>query len=265
MSTYLQAITEYNRYVKEAQIRKEAGTPAYPGYLKEGEDAWTDEQAVAHLYQLTEPNTRAAVDRVVKQEGGISPTRIVMLAGASNESNNRLWSEIGRSGLEEYNGYTAKLFSAPAMAGLRATAAHTIKSMQDKGMLGSAKIGVGAFAENTNMWGLPGAHNMLGSIIRNGIYGTGAHSPSEETVTPSKEPVAPSIGSHAMTGAVIGAPIALGGLLLKRPKLGLLGMGLTTAAGAIYGAARDNGWKGWAPTNTMFDYADTMNPITNKD
>lgn len=266
MSAYLQSIAKYNRYVKDTQIHKTANYPAYPGYLQEGEQGWTDQQVVNHFYHLTEPATRASIDQVVRQNGAISPTHLIMLAGASSEKNLALWAALARAGLDEHNGHRAKLFSAPSASGLRAAAAHSTGTLARSNALDQWQLSTGATLQH---WFPQGdmlmSDKRLGALVRNKLLTSGAHTPAGVPDSVKNSHKSPTASSHAITGAAIGTPIALGGILLKRPKLGLLGLGLATAASTAYGLARNNGWKGWEPANALFDKADSINPLVKKD
>lgn len=205
------------------------------------------------MYSLLDPQTRREIDQVRARQGGsIAPMDLIFRAGSSEEKNLKLWAAISKNTIADYKGERTGLFSAPSMHNIRLTANRVISDMNNKDFLNWGVVQVGKRLPYD--W-IP--DDLLGATIRSQLVDSHRGNPALGSgvagFTGGTQTEAPGIMHYTAPAMALGAPVALGGILAGKPLLGLTGAAVIGAAGAGYGAARQNGWKGWEPINSAAD------------
>lgn len=250
MTTYYQQLSEYNRYAQTMQRCKTAGQqPSLdPIHLTGRDDNWTNATSIQQLYLASDPKTRKSIDNWRHQSGGqINAVNLLMIAGTSGEPNRNLWGMIASNAVDEWAGKRTGLFSAPGMQNIRSSALNALRDMD-------ATLG-GWFGLRAGYYMLPDSwyRGPLADAIREGILTKDSADPAQGSFRHKPKAYTPDIMHYTAPAMALGAPVALGGILAGKPLLGLTGAAVIGAAGAGYGAARQNGWKGWEPINSAAD------------
>jgi len=219
-----------------------------PIHLTGRDDNWTDATSIQQLYLASDPKTREYINDWRSQHGGkINALQLLMRAGASGEPNRHLWGMIASNAVDEWAGKRTGLFSAPGMQNIRSSALNALRDMD-------ATPG-GWFGLRAGYYMLPDSwyRGPLADAIREGILTKDSADPAQGSFRHKPKAYTPDIMHYTAPAMALGAPVALGGILAGKPLLGLTGAAVIGAAGAGYGAARQNGWKGWEPINSAAD------------
>lgn len=254
MPTYSQQLNQYNRYCQNRQTVKKADwlSPKTRDMLDltctsipYTDKPWSIERTVNYLYGLLDPPTQKVARDFAKTNNGIlSPIYLVTLGCSSPNENKRFWTELSKATMAEYHGKNTGFFSNKEMRSLR----DTIVDVTAKGLSWYA-------GPATKLPFIPdGVYRLHG---REAVRTTGGAKLWDDDRVQllmhnmdMKPPHTPTVGEYAIPSVLLGGGIALGGKLLKRPKLGL-GLGLLTAvAGTGYGIARTKGYEGFKPINS---------------
>lgn len=289
MTTYAELIQQPPRYIKAAQIKKALAwdTDDHGVAIVDDPSSVSDADVFQYLYhhQDMTPAGKKLLEAINNDRyGGLIVRLQSEIANPRNaEAARPIWKILSNAAISQKGGAKTLLYSPQSMHSLYNTQSDIYDGygvFKDFGWENSPSI--------SRMWLNPSAkwkrwipfNSKIEKALREKIYNTTANGvvfgPRQEDKLdlsdkewykkkngyggPSDLPDKDYGGMHYVAPALAaGAPLAVVGGMMSKKKPFMTGLGILGAAGlagAAYGMAKDKGWKGFGPVESMTKYYD---------